>query len=50
MNDRIKNVLVVGIAFGIPNGMFWFAYSFTENIIAVILYIQGKKILNLGGC
>ena len=56
MNDRMKNWLVCGFAFSLLNGMFWFIYSFTENIvstigtcigigfiIAVTLYMLGKR-------
>ena len=36
MNDRVKNWLIVGLTFSLLNGMFWFVYSFTKNIVSTI--------------
>ena len=36
MNDGTKNLLVFEIVFSIISGVFWFRYSFTENIVTTI--------------
>ena len=48
MSDRTKNWIVGGIAGGIINGVFWFAYSFTENIVGSIGITAGVSISTLG--
>ena len=49
MNDRNKKWLVGCIAGGIINGVFWFVYSFTENIVGSIGITAGVSISVKGG-
>ena len=48
MNNRNKKWLVGCIAGGIINGVFWFVYSFTENIVGSIGITAGVSISTLG--
>jgi len=48
MSDRAKKWIVGGIAGGIINGVFWFIYSFTENIVGSIGITAGVSISTLG--
>ena len=48
MSDRAKKWLVGCIAAGIINGVFWFVYSFTENIVGSIGITAGVSISTLG--
>ena len=48
MNDRNKKWLVGCIAAGIINGVFWFVYSFTENIVGSIGITAGVSISIFG--
>jgi hypothetical protein len=36
MNDKIKSFAVCGIAGGFINGVFWFAYTHTDNLVGSI--------------
>jgi hypothetical protein len=36
MNGKIKRAMVCGIAGGFINGVFWFVYTQTENIVGSI--------------
>ena len=47
MNNRTKKWLVPCIAGGVINGLFWFVYSFTENIVAAIGITAGVSINTL---
>ena len=44
MSDRAKKWIVGGII----NGVFWFIYSFTENIVGSIGITAGVSISTLG--
>ena len=48
MNDRNKKWLVGCIAGGIINGVFWFVYSFTDNIVGSIGITAGVSISMFG--
>ena len=48
MNDRTKKWIVGGIAGGAINGVFWFVYSFTDNIVGSIGITAGVSISILG--
>ena len=48
MSDRAKKWIVGCIAGGIINGVFWFIYSFTENIVGSIGITAGVSISTLG--
>ena len=47
MSDRAKKWIVGCIAGGIINGVFWFIYSFTENIVGSIGITAGVSISTL---
>ena len=44
MNGKIKRAMVCGIAGGFINGVFWFAYTQTENIVGSIGITAGFSI------
>ena len=48
MSDRANTWIVGCIAGGIINGVFWFIYSFTENIVGSIGITAGVSISTLG--
>ena len=45
---RIKYFFVLGIVSSIISGMFWFVYSFTENIVATLGITTGVCISTVG--
>ena len=48
MSYRIKYFFVLGIVSSIISGMFWFVYSFTENIVGSIGITAGVSISMFG--